>query len=1256
MLVDGIQLIEGSDIANLTVASGTSFPASPATGELFYKTTATAGLYVYDGSGWVSAGSGAVTSVAVSGGSTGLTTSGGPITSSGTITLSGTLAVTNGGTGQTSATAAFNALAPSQSTNSGKYLTTDGTNTSWATVSVTPGGSNTHVQYNNSGAFAGSSTFTFTSGTRTLQLGDGTGLSVFRTANASSGANAASLTIQTGNANDGVVAAGLLTLVGGSATTGGAGDVAITGGAASGSGTGGNVSISGGTSVTGTPGIVSISTSGTKRIDFLPGGAWSVGTAGTNTGTSGQVLTSNGSGSAPTWQTNPSGSGTVSSVSVVSANGFAGSVATATSTPAITISTSVTGILKGNGTSVAAAVAGDFPTLNQNTTGSAATLTTARTINGTSFDGSANITVTAAAGTLTGTTLNSTVVNSSLTSIGTLSSLNVTNLVSAGGFVGPLTGNASTATTLQTARTINGVSFNGSSNITVTADASTLTSSTLAAGVTASSLTSVGNLTSLTMNGNLGFLGNGRRLRGDFSDATVSNRLTFQTTITDGSTLIAAIPNGTSSIANFTAINSSDANNGGYLALTAGSSDVHLNSSNYGTGTTLPMIFQIDAVDALTIDTSLNVIVGDGGVATTATDGFLYIPACAGTPTGTATAVSGRVPLVIDVTNNRFYFRTNSTWRAVYQNGVGSAATLATPRTINGVSFDGSANITVSAPTLTTARTINGVSFDGSANITVPAAALTLTGTTLNSGVVTSSLTSVGTISSGTWNGTAVGVAYGGTGQTTANAGFNALAPSQSTESGKYLRTNGTDTSWQYVNAADLDGTTLPSGVTLSSLQSLGTVTVGTWNATTISIAKGGTGQTTASGAINALVPTQTSNSGKFLTTDGTSVSWAASASNLTATYIGYGSASNLETGTPNFTWTNASNYMQLGAGTGISTIGTANAVSGANAASLTIQTGNGNANTVGAGALTLQGGQGATGVAGGSIAINAGIANGGTAGQITMQTAGTTQLTIANTGAATFAGAVSGASFSPSGAGVPTNGFYSSASNTLNFSTNNNSRLQITTSAVSTSIPLEAASVFVNSSTAPAAGMYNPGGNVTSGSVIRFTYASAQKWEFGTNALAPVTDNSYSCGITGQKWSVIYSNTGTINTSDVREKNSIVSSDLGLNFINDLNPVSFKFNIGRNDVSEDGLNTVTPVAGTRRHYGLIAQEVQAVLAAMNKNGEDFAGWCLDDPEDANSGQGLRYEQFISPLIKAVQELSAQVVALTARVNTLEGN
>jgi hypothetical protein len=59
-----------------------------------------------------------------------------------------------------------------------------------------------------------------------------------------------------------------------------------------------------------------------------------------------------------------SGGGTVTTLSVVSANGFAGSVATATTTPAITVSTTITGLLKGNGTAVSAAAAGtDYPGL-----------------------------------------------------------------------------------------------------------------------------------------------------------------------------------------------------------------------------------------------------------------------------------------------------------------------------------------------------------------------------------------------------------------------------------------------------------------------------------------------------------------------------------------------------------------------------------------------------------------------------------------------------------------------------------------------------------------------------------------------------------------------------------------------------------------------------------------------------------------------------------------------------------------------------
>jgi hypothetical protein len=72
-------------------------------------------------------------------------------------------------------------------------------------------------------------------------------------------------------------------------------------------------------------------------------------------GTNGQALTTDGAG---TLAFSSVGSGTVTTVSVVSANGLAGSVANASTTPAITLSTSITGVLKGNGTAISAASAG----------------------------------------------------------------------------------------------------------------------------------------------------------------------------------------------------------------------------------------------------------------------------------------------------------------------------------------------------------------------------------------------------------------------------------------------------------------------------------------------------------------------------------------------------------------------------------------------------------------------------------------------------------------------------------------------------------------------------------------------------------------------------------------------------------------------------------------------------------------------------------------------------------------------------------
>lgn len=119
----------------------------------------------------------------------------------------------------------------------------------------------------------------------------------------------------------------------------------------------------------------------------------------------GQVLKYNGS----TWINDAdataggAGVGTVTTVSVVSANGFTGSVATASSTPAITIATSITGLLKGNGTAVSAATAGTDYQSAQSVTGIVKSSGTTRSaaIAGTDYQAPITLTTTGSSGAAT---------------------------------------------------------------------------------------------------------------------------------------------------------------------------------------------------------------------------------------------------------------------------------------------------------------------------------------------------------------------------------------------------------------------------------------------------------------------------------------------------------------------------------------------------------------------------------------------------------------------------------------------------------------------------------------------------------------------------------------------------------------------------------------------------------------------------------------------------------------------------------------
>jgi hypothetical protein len=120
--------VSASGGANISVATGSTTPVisqvAATTTQNGYMTSAQATKL--DG---IAAGA-SVTSVGVDGGTTGLTTSGGPITSSGTITLAGTLAVANGGTGATSAANALTNLGAYPASNPNGYTSNAGTVTS----------------------------------------------------------------------------------------------------------------------------------------------------------------------------------------------------------------------------------------------------------------------------------------------------------------------------------------------------------------------------------------------------------------------------------------------------------------------------------------------------------------------------------------------------------------------------------------------------------------------------------------------------------------------------------------------------------------------------------------------------------------------------------------------------------------------------------------------------------------------------------------------------------------------------------------------------------------------------------------------------------------------------------------------------------------------------------------------------------------------------------------------------------------------
>lgn len=479
-----------------------------------------------------------------------------------------------------------------------------------------------------------------------------------------------------------------------------------------------------------------------------------------------------------------SGGGGGGGVTITSPNGTL-TIGGTSSNPTIDIAALLSGrILVGNSSNIATGVA-----LSGDCTMSNAGAITCTKTGGVAFGSLATLNA-APAGTLTGTTLAANVVTSSLTSVGTIG----TGVWQGTAIANSFLANPSTTVNTQTCTL--------GSSCTVAAAAGTLTGTTLASNVVTSSLTSAAG--------------------GSFGTAA------FVNTGTSGAT-----------VPLLNAINT-------YGALQTYGNNISFGGKQLNvTSLTTNDVLQYNGTNWINV----------------APSSFVGVTSVSGT-TNRITSTGGATP-VIDIS-------------AAYV-GQSSITTLGT---IGTGTWQGTpvTNTFLANP----ATTVNGQTCTLGSTCTVAAAAGTLTGTTLAANVVTSSLTSIGTIGTGTWQGTPIANAY--------------IANPSTTVNGQTCTLGSTCTA--AADAGTLTGTTLAANVVTSSLTTVGTIGTGTWQATPITNTYIANPSTTVNGQTCTLGSSCTAAAAAGTLTGTTLASGVVNSSLTSAAGGSFGTAAYVNTGT----------------------------------------------------------------------------------------------------------------------------------------------------------------------------------------------------------------------------------------------------------------------------------------------------------------------------------------------------------------------